>query len=110
MGTDPTKFIIKGKIVTPDQVIDGELIIEGDTITCVAASCTDAPPASPSRMATSCGSAVSFTVLISRWSLGADPFGWPGLDWGAGCQGVPCGVAKTSRQRSETVAMTSVST
>jgi 5-methylthioadenosine/S-adenosylhomocysteine deaminase len=45
VGTDPTKFVIKGKIVTPDQVIDGELVIEGDQITCVAASCTDPPGA-----------------------------------------------------------------
>src|SRR5215467_3323590 len=43
VGTDPTKFVMKGKIVTPEQVIDGELVIEGDTITCVAASCTDPP-------------------------------------------------------------------
>jgi 5-methylthioadenosine/S-adenosylhomocysteine deaminase len=40
VGTDPTKFVIKGTLVTPDQVLDGELVIEGDTITCVAASCT----------------------------------------------------------------------
>jgi len=45
VGTDPTKFVMKGKIVTPDQVIDGELVIEGDTITCVAASCPDPPGA-----------------------------------------------------------------
>ena len=45
VGTDPTKFELKGKIVTPDQVIDGELVIEGDTITCVAASCPDLPGA-----------------------------------------------------------------
>ena len=40
VGTDPTKTVIKGMLVTPDQVIDGELVIDGDTITCVAASCT----------------------------------------------------------------------
>src|SRR5437016_2399783 len=43
VGSDPNKVIIKGTLVTPDQVVDGELVIEGDTITCVAASCT-APP------------------------------------------------------------------
>jgi cytosine/adenosine deaminase-related metal-dependent hydrolase len=32
--------VIKGTVVTPDQVLDGEVLIEGDTITCVAASCT----------------------------------------------------------------------
>jgi hypothetical protein len=25
VGTDPIKFVMKGKIVTPDQVVDGEL-------------------------------------------------------------------------------------
>ena len=45
VGTDPTKFIMKGTLVTPDQVIDGELVIEGDTITCVAVSCTEPPGA-----------------------------------------------------------------
>jgi 5-methylthioadenosine/S-adenosylhomocysteine deaminase len=40
VGTDPTKMVIKGTLVMPDQVLDGELVIEGDTITCVAASCT----------------------------------------------------------------------
>jgi 5-methylthioadenosine/S-adenosylhomocysteine deaminase len=45
VGTDPTKFVIKGKIVTPDQVIDGELVIDGDQIACVAASCPDPPGA-----------------------------------------------------------------
>src|SRR6266404_7548352 len=38
VGTDPTKFVMKGKIVTSDQVLDGELVIDGDAITCVAVS------------------------------------------------------------------------
>jgi 5-methylthioadenosine/S-adenosylhomocysteine deaminase len=45
VGSDPTKVIIKGTLVTPDQVIYGELVIEGDTISCVATSCTDPPGA-----------------------------------------------------------------
>jgi 5-methylthioadenosine/S-adenosylhomocysteine deaminase len=48
VGSDPTKFIIKGTLVTPDQVLDGELVIEGDTITCVAADCT--APAGATRI------------------------------------------------------------
>jgi 5-methylthioadenosine/S-adenosylhomocysteine deaminase len=48
VGTDSTKTVIKGTLVTPDQVIDGELVIEGDTITCVAASCT--APAGATRV------------------------------------------------------------
>jgi len=41
VGTDPSKQILKGKIVTPDQVLDGEVVIEGETITCVAVDCDD---------------------------------------------------------------------
>src|SRR5438046_2913609 len=48
VGTDPTKFIIKGTIVTPEQVIDGELVIDGDTITCVATTCV--APAGATRV------------------------------------------------------------
>src|SRR5438128_2456908 len=48
VGSDPNKVIIKGPLVTPDQVVDGELVIEGDTITCVAASCT--APAGATRI------------------------------------------------------------
>jgi cytosine/adenosine deaminase-related metal-dependent hydrolase len=46
-GTDPGKQIMRGSIVTPDgSVLEGELVIEGDTITCVAADCPDPPGAS----------------------------------------------------------------
>jgi hypothetical protein len=41
VGSDPSKTVIKGRLVTPDQAIDGELVIEGDTIPCVAAGCPD---------------------------------------------------------------------
>src|SRR5438094_3135836 len=41
VGTDPSKQILKGKIVTPDQILDGEVVIEGETITCVAVDCDD---------------------------------------------------------------------
>jgi 5-methylthioadenosine/S-adenosylhomocysteine deaminase len=40
VGADPSKTVIKGTLVTPDQVIDGEVVIEGDTITCAASTCT----------------------------------------------------------------------
>ncbi len=30
VGTDPSKAVIKGTLVTPEQVLDGELVIEGD--------------------------------------------------------------------------------
>jgi len=33
----PDRFLLIGTIVTPDQVIDGQLLVEGQKITCVAA-------------------------------------------------------------------------
>jgi 5-methylthioadenosine/S-adenosylhomocysteine deaminase len=38
-GGDATKTVIRGTLVTPDQVLDGMLVIDGDHITCVAVSC-----------------------------------------------------------------------
>lgn len=46
VGSDTTKKVIKGRLITPDQVIDGKLVIEGDTITCVGASCAEPAGAS----------------------------------------------------------------
>src|SRR5262249_45449779 len=40
-GTDPTKFVLKGVIVNPDGVLNGELVIENDAITCAAAACSE---------------------------------------------------------------------
>src|SRR5262245_53775694 len=40
LGTDPAKYVLRGKIVTPTGLLTGELVIEGDTITCVAITCT----------------------------------------------------------------------
>jgi hypothetical protein len=41
-GTDATKQVLRGPIVTPNgAVLQGEVVIEGDTITCVAADCPD---------------------------------------------------------------------
>src|SRR5437870_882808 len=48
VGSDPNQVIIKGSLVTPDQVVDGELVIEGDTLTCLAVSCTT--PAGATRI------------------------------------------------------------
>jgi 5-methylthioadenosine/S-adenosylhomocysteine deaminase len=46
-GSDLTKYVLRGKIVTAaGTVLDGELVIERDTITCVAADCVDPPGAS----------------------------------------------------------------
>jgi cytosine/adenosine deaminase-related metal-dependent hydrolase len=41
LGADSTKHVLKGTIITPQEVIDGTLVIEGDTITCVAVECTE---------------------------------------------------------------------
>ena len=46
-GTDPTQQVLRGPIVTSDgSVLAGELVIEGDSITCVAADCPEPPGAS----------------------------------------------------------------
>lgn len=37
-GSDSTKTVIRGMLVTPDQVLDRMLVIDGDRITCVAHS------------------------------------------------------------------------
>ncbi|MFO0760188.1 MAG: amidohydrolase family protein [Byssovorax sp.] len=34
-----TAVLLQGTVVTPDQVFPGEVLVEGDTLTCVAASC-----------------------------------------------------------------------
>ncbi len=45
LGNVPSKYVLKGKIVTPDDLIIGEVVIENDTITCVANDCADPPGA-----------------------------------------------------------------
>jgi 5-methylthioadenosine/S-adenosylhomocysteine deaminase len=40
-------LLLRGTVLAPDQVLDpGDVLIQGDTITCVAADCTSAPGAS----------------------------------------------------------------
>ena len=46
LGADRTRQVIRGTIVTPDTVLVGELVIEGDTIACVAPDCPDPAGAS----------------------------------------------------------------
>jgi cytosine/adenosine deaminase-related metal-dependent hydrolase len=38
-------LLLRGTVVTPDQVFAGEVLIVGDTLTCVAASCAGSPGA-----------------------------------------------------------------
>lgn len=42
------KLLLRGTVVTPDQVFEGEVLIESDTITCAAASCSYSPSSPPS--------------------------------------------------------------
>lgn len=42
---DSGKYLLVGTMMTPGGVVEGELLIEGDLITCVAASCSDEPGA-----------------------------------------------------------------
>jgi hypothetical protein len=41
VGADASKHVLKGTLVTPDDIFDGKFVIEGDTITCVAVDCDD---------------------------------------------------------------------
>jgi cytosine/adenosine deaminase-related metal-dependent hydrolase len=43
VGTDAGKFVLRGTIVKADGALNGEMVIDGDTISCVATTCT-APP------------------------------------------------------------------
>lgn len=36
----PDRILLRGTIVTPDQILDGEVLVEGQTIDCVAAGAT----------------------------------------------------------------------
>ena len=38
-GTAATSYVLDGKIATPTGLLDGKLVVSGDTITCVAANC-----------------------------------------------------------------------
>lgn len=42
---DLSKQVFRGQIVTPDGVVGGKLVVENDTITCVAADCAEPPGA-----------------------------------------------------------------
>jgi len=44
-GTDAAKFVMKGKIVNADGSIQGEMVFEGDTISCVGSTCSEPPGA-----------------------------------------------------------------
>jgi len=39
-GTDPNSFVLSGKMITPDGILDGKLVIQGSTIACVGPDCT----------------------------------------------------------------------
>jgi 5-methylthioadenosine/S-adenosylhomocysteine deaminase len=46
-GTNPAAQVLRGPIVTPDgAILQGEVVVQGDSITCVAADCPDPPGAS----------------------------------------------------------------
>ncbi|HEX7600483.1 MAG TPA: amidohydrolase family protein, partial [Polyangiaceae bacterium] len=51
----PDKILLKGMIVTPDLAFAGEVLVVGDTITCVAASCAADPNAAAASVVTTNG-------------------------------------------------------
>ncbi len=42
---DPDKVLLRGRLITPDQSFDGELLIVGENIACVAEDCSGDPDA-----------------------------------------------------------------
>jgi len=47
----PDRILLSGTLVTPDSAFDGEILVEDDTITCVAASCSGDPGAADASVA-----------------------------------------------------------
>lgn len=45
LGNNDARILIRGTIVTPDGPLEGEVLVDGDTIACVAADCTGDPAA-----------------------------------------------------------------
>ncbi len=50
LGADKTKYVIVGTIVTPRETLNGKVVIEGDSITCVSTDC--AMPADATQITT----------------------------------------------------------
>jgi cytosine/adenosine deaminase-related metal-dependent hydrolase len=42
---EPTRILLRGRIVSPDTDFDGEVLVDGQHITCAAPSCADQPGA-----------------------------------------------------------------
>jgi cytosine/adenosine deaminase-related metal-dependent hydrolase len=51
----PDKFLLQGAVVAPSGPMDGEVLVEGTTITCVAASCSAQPGAAGATVITTHG-------------------------------------------------------
>lgn len=49
---DIDKLLLRGTVVTPDQVFEGEVLIVGDTVTCVAPSCASPEASSATEIDT----------------------------------------------------------
>ncbi len=44
-GTDPDTYVLTGTFVTPDRIIKGKLVMQGDTIQCIGSKCATPPGA-----------------------------------------------------------------
>lgn len=51
----PDRFLLKGAVITPTGAIDGEVLVQAQNITCVAASCSAQPGASGATVITTNG-------------------------------------------------------
>lgn len=50
IGDEPGLYMVSGRIITPTESIDGQIVIRGDTIECVAAECPEQPRATRIRV------------------------------------------------------------
>jgi len=50
VGTATNTYVLSGLIVTPDEVVDGSVVVIGDTITCVGTACAEPAGANKVRI------------------------------------------------------------
>ena len=50
VGTAPNTYVLTGRIVTPDEVVNGSVVVVGDTIACVGDACAEPAGATTLRV------------------------------------------------------------
>src|SRR6185436_2526273 len=50
VGTAPNTYVLTGRIVMPDEVVNGSVVVVGDTIACVGDACAEPAGATTLRV------------------------------------------------------------